>query len=358
MAGMSLLAACGGGSTEPSGPSSTISGCEMFPPTAIFNTRIDDTAQYPVHPNNAAWKNLIDTPGKVLHPDWGNSADQSQHGSYFGIPYNVVDGSKVTTNWPQVTYSGAPDESDCAVPSGSGGYNVQRDCSGSGVFRLPIPTDATIKIEGGYCPVGQPCDNTGDRHILVVDKATCRLWETGGATEQSANGAWDVYASAEWDLNSLSQRPATWTSADAAGLPILPLLVRADEADAGEIKHALRVTLLQSHMARAFDWPARHQAGSSGQIPFGALMRLKGDFAIPSSWTTQAKAVATAMKRYGMYVADNGSDMLVQGEPSVQWQDATLDQLKTIASSQFEFVSLNSIKSRAGFNANSLAASW
>lgn len=359
VASISMLAACGGGSTDTPGPA-TVNGCDMFPPTAIFNTRIDDTVQYPVHTSSSAWKAAIDsTGGRRLHLDWGMSDDQSQHDTYWGIPYNVVDGTAATTNWPTVTLDVA-DESDCAVPNGAGGYNIQRGCQSVSTPRLPIPLDAKIKVEGGYCPVGQTCAD-GDHHILVVDKSTCRLWEAyyaSGSGEQSANGAWAFYGAAAWDLKSLELRPSAWTSVDAAGLPILPLLVRADEASAGEVKHPLRFTLLQSHMARSFDWPARHQAGSSGPIPFGALLRLRSDFVIPSNWTTQAKAIATAMKRYGMYVADNGSDMFIQGEPSPLWQEATYTQLQSINLSQFEFVSLNGIKSRPGFNVNSMAASW
>lgn len=134
--------------------------------------------------------------------------------------------------------------------------------------------------------------------------------------------------------------------------------MRVDEANAGEIKHALRVTLQGAHMANAYVWPARHRAGSSGPIPFGALLRLRGDFVIPSTWTTQAQAVARAMQRYGMYVADNGSDLYIQGEPSAQWQDATWTQLQSITLAQLEFVSLAGITTRAGFNADSLAATW
>lgn len=369
-----VLSACGGGGGSPApgngapatpsvGTSVALSGCSIFPPTAIFNTRIDDTTAFPVHPSNTAWKNAIDASGtRRLHLDWGQSEDQSQHGTYWGIPINVVDGAAVRTNWPLVSYPGGPaDESDCAVASGSGTYTLQRNCQGVAAPHLPIPVDASLKVEGGYCPVGQDC-GAADHHILVLETGSCRLWEayySTGSAEQSANGAWVLYGSAAWDLNSLEQRPADWTSADAAGLPIMPLLVRADEASAGEIKHPLRVTLGGGSLAASYVWPARHKAGSGGgPIPFGALMRLRADFVIPSSWNTQAKAVATAMKRYGLYVADIGSALYIQGEPSAQWQSATWDQLQTINLSQFEFVSLAGITGRAGFNSNSLAASW
>jgi hypothetical protein len=345
-----------------SGP--TIGGCPVFPATAIFNSRIDNISQFPVHASSAAWKSSIDATGeRRLHLDWGMNENPSLHDTYWGIPYNVVDGITATTTWPITTYNdGWPDESDCVVANGSGGYNLQYDCSAVATPRLPIPTNATIKVEGGYCPVGMTCPD-GDHHILVVETATCRLWEayhaTPGSAGQSANGSWDILSSAAWDLNSLAQRPAGWTSGDAAGLPILPLLARVDEANAGEVKHALRITLRSNVMAKSYVWPARHQAGrDSGSIPFGALMRLKESFVIPANWNTQAKALATAMKRYGVYVADNGSDMYIQGEPSGQWQETTWDQLQSIALSQFDFVSLDSITSSPGFDANSMAASW
>lgn len=352
----------GGGSTPPGTTGPVIAGCPVFPATAIFNTRIDDTSQYPTHPNNAAWKAVIDATGsRRLHLDWGTTVDPNQHDTYWGIPYNVVDDVTVKTNWPTVSYTdGVPDESDCAVPEVSGGFTLQRGCDAVSKPQFPIPTDATVKVEGGYCPVGQSCPD-GDHHILIVEKSTCRLWEAyyaGTSSEQSANGSWKLYSSAAWDLTSLAQRPATWTSGDAAGLPMLPLLVRVDEANAGEIKHAFRVTFQQSRMANTFVWPARHRAGASGPIPFGALLRLRADFTIPATWTTQAKAIATAMQRYGLYVADNGSDLYVQGEPSALWLDDTWAQLQSINLNQFEFVSLNGITTRPGFNPDSFAASW
>ena len=144
-------------------------------------------------------------------------------------------------------------------------------------------------------------------------------------------------------------------AADAAGLPILPLLARAEEAVSGEIKHAMRVTFQNGLMAPSYVWPATHQAGSgpSNGIPFGALLRLKSSFVIPSTWSTQAKAVATAMQRYGLYVADNGSTLYVQGDPNDQWGSAVFDELKTITMNSFEFVDTRGIASRTGFSATS-----
>ena len=247
----------------------------------------------------------------------------------------------------------------------SGGYKIQRNCStvSTANRRFPYPLESLIKIEGGYDQANPTPTFATDSHALVLEKGNCRLWES--YFTYKVNGGWHAYSTAAWDLSSNAQRPDTWGSGDAAGLPILPLLVRVDEANAGQINHALRVTLTNSlmaaiHATNSHVWPARHAAGqlTSGGIPFGALMRLKADFVIPSTWNTQAKAVATAMKRYGLYIADNGSNMFIQGEPSVKWETNTYSQLQTITVDQFEFVSLSSVTSNTNFSADSFAASW
>ena len=148
-------------------------------------------------------------------------------------------------------------------------------------------------------------------------------------------------------------------SGDAAGLPITPLLARASEASTGEIRHAFRVTLRDAVLLRQHAWPARHDAGgSSGAIPYGAVMRLKAGFAIPSTWGVQAKALATAMQRYGLYVADIGTDMYVQGDPDSQWSSGTLSQIQALHASDFEFVDMSPVTTDPRFDANSFAASW
>jgi hypothetical protein len=173
-------------------------------------------------------------------------------------------------------------------------------------------------------------------------------------------GQWSAYSTAAWDLRSNAMRPDSWTSGDAAGLPIAPLLVRVDEASAGAIPHALRVTFRDSVLARAYVWPARHRAGGDtpGGIPFGAVLRLKAGVTIPSNWTTQAKAIAAAMQRHGLYVADIGSDLYVQGEPSLQWDANTISQIQTLHMNQFEFVDMGSVTGDARFSVDSFAASW
>jgi len=194
--------------------------------------------------------------------------------------------------------------------------------------------------------------------VLVVEQGACRLWEAFHTYR--LNGQWYSLSSAAWDLRSMALRPAGWTSADAAGLPITPLLVKASEASSGEIRHALRVTLRDEVLARSYQWPARHYAGGDtpGGIPFGALLRLRADFQIPANWTTQAKAIAQAAKRYGMYVADIGSDFYVQGEPSVRWDEATFSQLRAITLASMEFVDLGAVTADPRFHADSMQARW
>jgi hypothetical protein len=191
-----------------------------------------------------------------------------------------------------------------------------------------------------------------------VEQGACRLWESYFAYNLS--GQWYAMTTAAWDLKSLALRPKDWPSGDAAGLPMAPLLVKEAEASSGEIKHALRVNFREAAIALAYDWPARHAAGGDnpGAMPFGALLRLKADFVIPSDWTPQARAVATAAKRYGMYVSDNGADFHVQGEPSAAWDTRTMAQLKTITMGQMEFVDLKAITSDPRFSPDSMAASW
>jgi hypothetical protein len=169
-----------------------------------------------------------------------------------------------------------------------------------------------------------------------------------------------VISAATWDLRSNKLRPDGWGSADAAGLPITPLLVTASEAASGQINHALRVTFRDSALAVQHVWPARFAAGADnpGAIPFGSLLRLKSSFAIPDNWSPQAKAVALAAKQYGMYVADNGADFYVQGEPDNAWDPAIWQQLRSITMADMEFVDTSAITSDPRFDPNSMQASW
>jgi hypothetical protein len=340
----------------------TLGGCDLFPANAIFNTRIDDAARFPVHPDSARWIALA---GASLNfsADWGTNANPAAYQSYWGLPVNVIDDAG--SDWPQVSFdfsasglsslSGYPAQSDCAAADGSG-FTIARDCTTlpASQRRFPFPRDATLLAEGGAC-TDPGC---GDRHVLVLEQGACRLWESYFSYE--LGGRWYSLATAAWDLHSLALRPDGEASADASGLPITPLLVKAAEANAGEIRHALRVTFRDPALALQHAWPARFAAGSDdpGAIPFGALLRLKADFAIPANWTTQAKAIATAAKRYGLYVADNGADFYVQGEPDAAWDPATLQQLKSIALGDMEFVDLSAVTSDPRFSRDSMAASW
>jgi len=345
------------------GPVPTIGDCQMFPASAIFNTRIDDLSRFPAHPQSSQW---IDVAGRQLPfgADWGFHENPASYGDYYGMPINVID--RAGTDWPVVSFdfstSGAywergwPYKSDCAVPAGDG-YAIQRDCTAAqqGQRRFPFPQDGRIVNEDGQCNDPNRC---GDRHVLVVEKGACRLWESFFAYK--LGGQWYSLATAAWELGSNALRPKDWASADAAGLPVTPLLVKVGEANAGEIRHALRVNFRDAAIDIGYQWPARFGAGGAnpGAMPFGALLRLKKDFTIPDWWTTQAKAIATAAKRYGMYVADNGGDFHVQGEPSARWDLQTSVQLKGITMNDMEFVDLRSVTGDPRFSPDSMAASW
>ena len=333
-----------------------LGSCPSFPANAVFNTRIDDNARFPTHGSSNAWITAIGAT-RALHADWG-STENPAAGDYYGIPMNLLSASSAETDWPGLSFTadGAPDESDCALANG-GGHDLVRNCQArpAASLRFPMPRDAVIMLEGGSCNDPASC---GDRHVLVVEQGACRLWESY-FTYKSTGGQWSAYSTAAWELRSNAMRPDGWTSGDAAGLPIAPLLVRASEAASGEIPHALRVTFRDAVLANTHVWPARHRAGnSSGSIPFGSLLRLKGSFVIPASWSTQARAIATAMQRHGLYVADIGSDLYVQGDPSVSWSGPTVSQIQTLRMSDFEFVDLGSVTRDPRFDPNSFAASW
>lgn len=324
-----------------------IAGCGILPENHIFNTPIDSL---PVHASSAAFISTIGG-GVNLHLDLGPTVDQ-QDPAYYGIPYNVVDGSALT--WPQVAFT-SPDtgldwdplpEADCANSS----KQLVRPCT-SGTPHLPIP--AAPLVEGG---VNTSSSHTpyGDHHILILDSSTCWLWETFHSYKPGAT--WEIFGAAAFDLSSNDLHPDTWTSADAAGFPILPLLLRADEASSGEIKHALRFTIPTGSIRGSYTWPATHEANSntSTNYPeYGQLFRLKADFVIPANFNTQSKAILTAMKTYGMYIADGGSAMYVTGEPSALWEDDTFSQVQSVEAMSFEAVDLGPIKALPGWSISS-----
>ena len=283
-AALALAVLALGGST---GASPVIGGCPVFPPSNPWNERVD---RLPVAPNSAEMIRSIglDT---GLHADFGSGL---WDGRPIGIPYNVVSAPEQTVH---VRFEYA-DESD----------------------RGPYPIPARPKIEGG-----------SDHHILIVDSSSCRLYELGGAQKTAAG--WTAWAGAIWNLRSNAVRPATWTSADAAGLPILPGLARY-----GDLNHALRFTAERTR--RAFVYPARHYASDSSDPslpPMGLRVRLKASFDT-SSFPPQARAVLETLKRYGMILADNGSDWYITGAPDPRWSNDDLHTLGRVHGSDFEVV--------------------
>ncbi|MCC7077482.1 MAG: hypothetical protein IT198_10185 [Acidimicrobiia bacterium] len=270
--------------------------CPVFPPDNAWNT---DISAYPLHPNSANFIASIGA-GTRLHADFGG-------GGAYGIPFVTVPGSQPRV---PINFTHYPDESD------PGPY--------------PFPPDAPV--EGG-----------SDRHVIVVDVDNCVLYETW--LSYYVGPGWNVANGAVWNLRSNALRPLGWTSADAAGLPILPGLVRYDEVAAGSINHAIRFTVSRSQ--RGYILPATHFASSStdpNRPPMGLRVRMRADYDI--SWITgQARVIAEAMKKYGMIVADNGSDWFFTGASDPRWNDEDLDQLKNVPGSAFEAVKTGPIQS-------------
>jgi hypothetical protein len=276
----------------------TLEGCPVFPDNNIWNTPVD---QLPVDPQSQDYINTIG-PNLHLHPDFGSG---TWNGFPIGIPYNVVPGTQVKV--PVVfQYSG---ESD------AGPY--------------PIPSNPLIE--------GDPTQ--GDRHILILDRDHCLLYELFSAMKE--NGSWYAGSGAIFDLNANNLRTADWTSADAAGLPILPGLVRYAEVASGEINHAVRFTV--QHTRNAYLWPARHQASNSTNPAYPAMgqrFRLKASFDI-SGFPTQIQVILRALKKFGMIVADNGSNWYISGVPDPNWNnDMLVNQLSKVPGSAFEAVDI------------------
>jgi hypothetical protein len=266
--------------------------CPVFPKNNPWNRRVD---RLPVARNSGA---IIASIGAEtgLHADFGAGLWE---GVSIGIPFDVVTG-KTPRSRVSFDYAG---ESDHV------GY--------------PIPR--SVHIEGG-----------SDRHALLLDRDECRLYELGGL--EWRGGHWHAWAGATWNLRSNRVRPAGWTSADAAGLPILPGLARYDEVRRGRIDHALRFTV--SRTRRGFVYPARHSAGAAGGgslPPMGLRVRLKKHFKL-RGFPRQARVVLRGLKRYGMIVADNGSDWFVSGAPSSGWSNDELRTLGEVKGSDFEVV--------------------
>lgn len=280
-----------------------LEGCILFPPDNIWNTPVNRLS---VSPDSSAFVQAIGATAS-LHPDFGSG---SWNGGPIGIPYNVVAG---TLEKSSVSFSYA-DESD------PGPY--------------PIPENPLI--EGGP-------ESDGDRHILILDRDNCILYELFDA-RPGQGGTWQAGSGAIFDLGSDQLRPAGWTSADAAGLPILPGLIRYDEVAAGEIRHALRFTAPQTR--RDYVWPARHHASSLTDPkypPMGQRFRLKADFDV-SGFSPHVQIILRALKKYGLILADNGSPWFLSGTPDPGWDDETLgDELRLVKGSDFEAVDVSAL---------------
>jgi hypothetical protein len=287
-----LLTACAG----PAAAAPSVSGCRVFPPATASNrgTYADfnrDVSGSPVHPRSAAYVRAIG-PGN-LHPDFGGP---------FGIPFAVVSASEPAR---PVRFTAYGSESD----------------------RGPYPIPPWAPVEGG-----------SDRHVLVLQRGRCRLFELFAARFDPAARRWSAASGAIFDLRSGRRRPEGWTSADAAGLPILPGLVRFGEVQSGRIDHAIRVTVPRTQSAHLH--PATHDASSSGDPnlpPMGLRLRLRASYPI-GGFPRQSRIVLTALKRYGMIVADNGSGWYLTGQRHRGWSVADLDALKRVPGSAFEAV--------------------
>lgn len=289
-----------GGSLPDLGVNASLRGKQVLPVDNVWNTPVD---QLPLDPNSARYVASIGE-NAPFHPDWGNNPK-------WGIPYVVVSGTQPRVP-VQFNYA---DESDQA----------------------PYPIPPNPPIEGGN-------ESDGDRHILMVDRDNWKLYELFSV--RLKNGQWTAGSGAIFDLNSNALRPAGWTSADAAGLPIFPGLVRADEVfEQKEIRHALRFTCRATR--RAYVFPARHWASRSSDPnlpPMGMRVRLKADYDI-SRFAPNMQVILRALKKYGMILADNGSDWFVSGSHDPRWNDDELNSLKRLKGRDFEVVQMGNVTS-------------
>jgi hypothetical protein len=274
--------------------------CPAFPSDNVWNTPIGGL---PVDPDSAAWLAHTAAGSTFLHPDYGPAGGGARP---YGIAWQVTR--------PRPTFTRVHFQ-----------YASQSD-------RGPYPFSAHTPIEGGP-------DATGDRHALMVDPGTCVLYELYDARFHAGDAS-TAGSGAIWNLRSDRLRPAGWTSADAAGLPILPGLINYDEVRSGRIEHAIRFTAQTT--STGYLWPARHEAGATSNPeypPMGARFRLKGRFRLPPSQCARAcQVVITAMKTYGLILADNGSNWYFGGTADRRWTDTMVDQLKAIPADAFQAV--------------------
>jgi len=298
----SVIATLDAGPARAGTPVPGAPGCPMFPSDNIWNT---DISSLPVDVHSAQWLASMNSSSTFLHPDFGPSGDPTNP---YGMPYTVVSPGHP---FAHVTFQ-YPSESDPG----------------------PYPFGADTPIEGGQSA-------TGDRHAIMVDPSTCTLYELYQA--QYNGGSPTAGSGAIWNLRSNALRPAGWTSADAAGLPILPGLLRYDEVQSGQITHAIRMTATTTD--QSYLWPARHEAGARSDPslpPMGARFRLKASFDI-SGYSPQAQVVLRAMQHYGLILADNGSNWYFGGTADAAWPLPLVDELKSIPASAFEAVDESSL---------------
>ena len=276
----------------------------MFPATSVWNQRVD---RLPIAKDSATLIRAIGLDSPV-HPDFGSGF---YNGQLIGIPYVVVSEKRTPKARPKFDYA---DESDVG----------------------PYPIPASVPIEG------DPHPDNGDRHALIVDRDTCTLYELYAL--HRAGGGWVAGSGAIWSLRSNKLRPAGWTSADAAGLPILPGLARYDEVAAGAIEHALRFTAPNTR--RGYIYPARHFASSSSDPslpPMGLRVRLKASVDI-RGFPPQARVILEALKSYGMILADNGSPWYISGAPDPRWSNDDLHSLSRLTGTDFEVVDTSGLR--------------
>ncbi|HYL60168.1 MAG TPA: hypothetical protein VEU51_14960 [Candidatus Acidoferrales bacterium] len=286
------------------GQLTSLNGFVPFPAASLWNT---DISAAPPDPNSSNIINYIGT-NVTLHPDFGSGTYNSQT---IGIPYQVVAGTQSKVSVKLGAYASESDPGP-----------------------MPIPSKALIE--------GYPNPGTGDRHVLVLEKDGCWLYELFNA-HLLRGGSWSADSTAIWDMTIDEQRPYTWTSADAAGLPIFPGLVRYDEVAAGAINHALRFTVPSTR--QAFTPPASHWASSvtnPDAPPMGTRLRLNANFNI-SSFSAANRVILTALKKYGMILADNGSAIFISGAPDSRWDNNDLSNLKTITASDFDVVAMDAV---------------
>jgi len=282
----------GAASATPAAGVPQIGGCQMFPASNPWNT---DISGYPVNANSANYMAEMNPNGSThLHPDFGSDPS-------YGIPYNVV--AIAQANFTPITFTEYASESDPG----------------------PYPIPSSPAIEAG-----------SDMHMLILDTDNCTDYETYLTADTSSG--WTAANGAVWPLNTNALRPEGWTSADAAGLPILAGLVRYDEVQAGALNHAVRFTM--NHTSQGHIHPATHDAATSSAQwapPMGLRIRLKASYDI-SGFTGNSLVILTAFKKYGLILADNGSDFYFTGSTNTSWNDNDLNQLKNVPASAFEVV--------------------